>query len=130
MKTKLLFDPLDYAKILKNGGVENADIHASSLSQILASNLYTKDEIDMRFEQALNRFDASMQQMERRFERLFNDYRISQEKQLGEIRGEIHQLELRFEKKINHYLITTISVLGSLIVVVGAISTFAHTLFH
>src|SRR5579862_2914746 len=82
MSTKLLFDTLDYARILKNGGVENADIHASSLSQALLGKLYTKDEIDMRFEQALNRVDASL-----------HEFRLSQEK----LRNEMKEIELRFE---------------------------------
>ena len=115
MTTKLLFDTLDYARLLKNGDVENADVHAASLAKTLAHNLYTKDEVDMRFEKAINRIDQTL-----------NEFRLLQEKQHSEMR----EIELRFEKAMNRYLITTISILGSLIVVVGAISTFAHAIFH
>jgi trans-2-enoyl-CoA reductase len=59
-----------------------------------------------------------------------NEYRIYQEKQLGELRADMHQIELRIEKKFNQSLITTISVLGSLILIASAASTFAHTIFH
>ncbi len=108
MNAKPLFDTLSYAKMLEKGGVTQSDIHAKSLARALQDNIYTKDEIDMRFEKALSRFD----------------------KTLNEFRNDMREIELRFEKAFNRYLVTTISVLGSLIVVVGAIATFAHALFH
>lgn len=155
MKTRLLFDTLSYAKMLSSGEVEKSDVHATSLAQVLTQNLYSKDEIDMRFEQTINRFDQSIYRLEQSFSRLehkvtrqIEEIRYEAEKFRGEIqtalqeremrfdksfhelRKEIHDVRVDFAKTMNRYLISTLTILGSLIVSIGALATFAHTFFH
>lgn len=123
MTIKLMFDTLSYAKILQDGGVENADIHANSLASILSQNMYTKDEVDMRLERAIRQFEKTL-------DKRLHEFQTIQDERFHEFKITQHELELRFEKTMQRYLITTISVLGTLIVLVGAVSTFAHAIFH
>ena len=119
MTTKLLFDTLNYARLLENGGVGNADVHASSLVTALSQNIYTKDEVDMRIERAINHFEKTLSHFEKTIDTRFS-----------EIDKRFTESELRMEKMMNRNFITTVSILGALIVVVGAISTFAHAIFY
>lgn len=119
MIQKCVFDTWNYAKILRNGEVEHAEVHVEALTQALQENIYTRDEVDMRFERAMKRLDQAML----RQDKLMAELELRSERNLKEV-------ELRFERAMNRYLVTTISILGSLIVLATAVSTFAHTLIH
>ena len=112
MSKKLVFETLHYAKILEMGGVEHADIHAASLAEVIPQNLYIKDEVDKMIEAALNRFDKRTNAMDKRFAL------------------EMKALENRLEKSANRNLYATVTILGALIMIVGAVATFAHSFMH
>lgn len=126
MKTKLLFDTLDYAKILQDGGVENADIHATSLVAALSQNLYTKDEVDMRIERAINHFDKTLAHFEKNVDRRF----LEIDKRFSDIDKRFTEFELRMEKTMNRNLIATVSIIGGLMAILQTVLTFAHGLLH
>ena len=138
--TTPLFDTLNYATLLKKGDVQNAEIHATCLAEVLSDTLYTKQEIDMRLERAIDHFekmiDKRFQTLDKRFQMIDKQFETIDkrfqtiDRQFQTIDKRFHELELRMEKAINRSFTTTVSILGSLIVLVGAISTFAHALFH
>lgn len=130
MSKKLVFDTLNYAKMLEKGGVEHADIHAASLAEATAQNLYTKDEVEKMVEAALSRFDARTHELGERFSERTNamDKRFAERTNRFEI--EMKEQENRFEKAANRSLYATVTILGALIVIVGALATFAHSFMH
>jgi hypothetical protein len=60
---KLMFDTLNYAKILDSSGVSHPDVHASALNDVLGQNIYSKNETDTMYEAALKRFDERTVEM-------------------------------------------------------------------
>lgn len=99
--TRILFDTLNYATLLKNGGIEKADLHASSLLNALSQNIYTKDEVDVRIERAIHQLEKTL------------DRRCS-------------AIELLVEKKLNRYLIVIVSTVAGLLTVFQTIAAFTH----
>ncbi len=61
---------------------------------------------------------------------------MSQEAEAGRHKLDLalQEIEAKFEKKMDSlftkYMVTTVSILGSLIVIVGAVSSFSHALIH
>jgi Skp family chaperone for outer membrane proteins len=111
MTKKLPFDALEYATLLKQGGVDHSEVHAASLAAIITQNIYTKDEVDKMIEATFQRFDNAMKEMREQTHAL--DKRL--EERTHSLEKELHQLEARI-----------IRILGSLIVVVGAVASFTH----
>ena len=109
MTKKIAFDTLQYARMLQSGGVIEADTHAASLAEVITHNFYTKDEVDKMVEAALKQFEARTRAIEK----------------------ETSELENRLEKIYMRTVLTTVSILGTLIVITGAVSTFAtHYFIH
>ena len=130
MSKKIVFDTLEYAKMLAEGGVEHADIHSSSLATALVQNIYTRDEVDKMIEETFKRFDDRTFALEARIKDL--QYRTDQKIFALDKRLEISvkELENRIDQRFVHHMHMTISILGTLIVIVGAVSTFAHYFIH
>lgn len=126
MTTKLLFDTLNYARILKDGGVENADIHASSLVTALSQNIYTKDEVDVRIERAIHHFEETINKRFGEVDKRFSDI----DKRFAEIDNRFTKVELHMEKMMNRNLIATVSIIGGLMAIMQTVLTFAHNIFH
>lgn len=108
MTKKLLFDTLSYAKLLGDEGVSHADIHSMALAEVLSHNLYSKSEINEMLEATLKRVETQIIELRH------------------ELKLEVKDVENRFEKALLRNTVTVISVLGALIVIVGAVSTFIH----
>ena len=116
MTNKIYFDTLKYAKLLASSGIEYADIHAQAVSQALNENNYTKREVEKMIETAIKENREAL-------ERIFKE---SDEK-MQAIKLEMKDIMINNEKTFNRYLILNISILGSLIVLVGTLSSlFAH----
>jgi Skp family chaperone for outer membrane proteins len=119
MIKKLPFDALEYATLLKQGGIEHSEVHAASLAAIITQNIYTKDEVDKMIEATFQRFDtkfeATLKEMKEQTYAL--DKRL--EERTHTLEKELHQLEARI-----------IRILGSLIVLVGAVASFTHYFLH
>ncbi len=49
----LVFDTLNYAKMLSNVGVVGADVHSAALAGSIIENIYTQSEIDEMFDASL-----------------------------------------------------------------------------
>jgi Flp pilus assembly protein TadB len=64
MAKKLAFDTLEYAIMLKKGGVEHADVHSSSLAEVITHNIYIKNEVDNMIEAALKKFEERTNKMQ------------------------------------------------------------------
>ena len=64
MTKKLAFDTLEYAIMLKRGGVEHADVHSSSLADVITHNIYIKHEVDKMVEAALKKFEERTYKMQ------------------------------------------------------------------
>lgn len=63
---KLIFDTLGYANQLKIAGIKNPELCTKALSDALALNIYSKQEINEMFQTALNRVDASLRRFDER----------------------------------------------------------------
>ncbi|MFN7097511.1 MAG: hypothetical protein ACK4PR_08135, partial [Gammaproteobacteria bacterium] len=63
MGKNIMFNTLSYAKMLDNGGIERADVHAAALHEALAQNIFTKSEVEQMLETALKRFDERTVQL-------------------------------------------------------------------
>lgn len=116
---KLAFDTLAYSKMLAEGGVENADIHSSSLCATISSNIYLKFEVDKMIEDALKRFDERTLQI-----------RAELKADMAELRLEMRDMRLDLERKISRMTFNVVSILGGLYLLVGAITTYIHLSFH
>lgn len=141
MNKKLVFDTLNYAKILEQGGIIYSDVHSSALAGAIIENIYVKYEVDSMFNAALERSDKAIQKMQQDTDKIIEQRNAETAKKLQEWRNEFKEsqrdfkeemlkIELRFEKASNRNLYLTISILGGLYVAVGAITTFAHAFFH
>jgi len=159
MPTKIMFDTLKYAKILAGAGVIHAEAHSLAMMEAVSQNIYSKPEVDKMleatFQKSDKRFDATIRRSDQKFEALersLAEDRARGDKELLEGKHQIAEdraradkeiqenkhrsdqkfLELKndFTKSINRTIYTAISVLSMIIVAVGALSTFAHTLFH
>lgn len=101
MSEKLLFDTLNYAKMLEKGGVTNSDTHTSALSYALAQNLYTKVEIDQMIENTMNQFKQEMHEFRQEMRTDMNDFRLEVKNEINELRLEMKGLEISLDKKMS-----------------------------
>lgn len=99
---KLVFDTLQYAKMLSDGGVENSDVHASTLADVLVYNIYTKNEVDMSIENALRKSDEKWHESIK----MYNKSTLESEKKwhesekrfnqtVADLRKFMHEMEMR-----------------------------------
>jgi len=115
MANKLLFDTLQYATLLTDGGIEKGDIHSRSLSMILDENIYDKWEVNNMFEEALRRVDESLRRVDENRDR--SEARLEEERL---------KLENRIEKSFNRMTI----LLGAWITAAAAFVTVFITVLH
>jgi Skp family chaperone for outer membrane proteins len=134
---RLPFDTLEYATLLKEKGVANAEAHAASLAAVIVQNLYTKDEVDKMIEAALQRFDERTRTSEKEFKEIllrFDERTRTSEKEFKEathrLEVELYRLDKNIERTGSRTIYTTVSILGALIAVVGAAATFTHYFVH
>lgn len=133
MQKKLMFNTLGYAKMLRKGGVSLADTHAAALDYALQQNLYTKTEVREMLELALDKVSKSIQHLDNKIDRSANrlDHKIDVSISMFDTKldGAVSKLDSKIDKsndKMQKNTITTISVLGALVVLVGALSAFFH----
>lgn len=107
-KIPVLFDTLAYSIGLKKKGIKHSETYAILLADALSENLYSKHKVDNMFNEALKRHDRRMDKIEMKIEK------------------NIHEARLETARIANRIIV----ILGSLIVIIGAISTFSHVLFH
>lgn len=97
-----VFDTLNYAKILKEGGIEHADTHASSLADAISFNVYTKHEVDTmfqemlyesnkKFQEARNESDKRFQEMLYESDKIHQEMRTESDKRFQEIRSDFRK---------------------------------------
>ena len=110
-----IFDTLKYARMLKEKGINHSDDFSRALSDALGQDIYSKREIERMFEAALQEFRQSNREIKEDLLRT----RLELEREISKVRVEIHSSMNR-----------AIGVLGSLIVVVGAIVSFSHYFIH
>lgn len=119
----IIFDTLAYSQRLKKYGIKHAEVFAISLAEALNQNLYTKSEVKQMYEEELKKFEARTLAIEK-----------ETAMRLQEMHERTYQLpleiSLQIERMYRRAITTTIGTLGSLIVIVGAISTFAHVIFR
>lgn len=108
----VLFDTLAYSEGLKEKGIENSETYAEQLSEALMQNIYSKSEVDHMIDSA---------------RREAQDHT---DKMVLELRKDFHEMQLEIERIGTRTITTIVGILGSLIVLVGAISTFSHAIFH
>ena len=115
MAKELVFDTLEYARMLSAGGVIGADVHSAALANSIVENIYTKHEVDEMFEASLKEF---AQNNEKIWQKMAEDRARSER--------EILKMENRIEKTMNSIIYKTVGILGGLIVVLNAITVLAH----
>lgn len=108
----VLFDTLAYSQGLKEKGIENSETYAEQLSEALMQNMYSKSEVENMIERAIS------------------ELREHTDKMVLELRKDSHEMQLEIERIGTRTITTIVGILGSLIVLVGAISTFSHAIFH
>lgn len=130
---KIPFDTLKYVTMLKNGGIENSEIHAISLSDAMTQNMYVKNEVDDMIDEALKRSDRAIAEFR---ENIVKD-RAEHEKKIMLIEN---RMENRFEKnehvidnKINmainkgiNRLTINIGVMVSILTAVSLVLHYIH----
>ena len=130
MTKKVMFDTLHYAKLLKKGGVRQSNVHSAALADVITQNMYTKAEVgnvlETKFKKSDEKFYLALKEFAERTQQNREEYKeLSKKREI-----EMLELENRIEKAFNRHMYTIISILGSLIVIVGAIATFAHAFFR
>lgn len=142
---KLVFDTLNYAKMLENGGVLQSGIHAESLAETLSHNIYIKSEVDKMIEDVLRessrRFDQQMRESNQRFDQQmreskqqFAEHTHQLEKQTLKMETEMRteraemRAEMRAEinKTFNRHTMIIITIIGSMM----ALFTFIQHLIR
>lgn len=98
------FDTLKYAQSLEMGGVTLSQVHSIALAEVIMQNIYSKREVEKMIETAIKEFHERTQQM----------------------KLEMKEMRYQFEKAVNRKLYATVSILGGLIVTMGAINSFIH----
>ena len=130
---KILFDSLAYADKLKDGGVDKAEVHSSALHSALADNFYIKDEVDNMFELTMQRIEnkfsdcASKEQLNETNQKLNN---CAEKNQLNETNRKLSDIRTEMHEVISKQFHKTVVVLGSLIIIVGFLTTTAHYYLH
>lgn len=109
MSGELLFDTLNYAKMLERGGISHSDVHAVALADALTQNLYSKNEIEEMIENVMRQFKEEM-----------HSFRIEVKSEINDLRLEMKELESSLEKKISLKL----GVMTGFITLVIALSHF------
>lgn len=138
MSKKVVFDTLKHAKILAKGGVEHPETHSRALAYAITQNIYTINEVDMMFVQALKKFDERTQAMKSEM----HDQTLAIKSELksdmdkidkatGELKAEMDKidkatgaLKVEMVKSLSTNMMKTVGFLGSLIILVGAVSSF------
>jgi len=139
MRKKILFDTLNYAKMLTNDGVEHADTHSKALSEVLGDNLYSQHETDKMIDAALRRFDERTAEIreemrqnreelreEMREERLRIEQRFNQ--QSHEIKEVRNDLLLKINDMQDHILKKVYFALSLFLAGIALLSVFTHLL--
>ena len=121
--TPLLFDTLAYSQGLQQHGIEHSEIFSALLAEVLSQNIYTKFEVKNMLEDTMKEFQALTLSIK-------EESRKERERITKESQKEIHRMELEMERIYTRTVTFIVGILGSLIVIVGVISTFAHTIFH
>lgn len=129
-KKAVLFDTLSYSMGLKQKGVKDSETYAFLLSDALTQNIYSKAEVDGMIDKSLQRFSREMGKIHKSIQVSQKKSEAESKAEIREIRAEAQQLRLDLERIATRTIMTTIGILGSLIVLVGAISTFSHAIFH
>jgi hypothetical protein len=138
--SKLIYDTLAYSKMLKEGGVEHAEVHSTALADSISQNIYTKDEVDKVIEAALKRFDERTFQMRDEFEKRSSQMRDEFKVSLDEMRGQTHNMQLEMkaiENRIENKIVETnnktiqwltagMGFVVALLAIVSAVLHFIH----
>lgn len=93
---------------------------------VITENIYIKCEADNMFEDISQKFDRRFQEVEQKIDLRFEE--IDRRFQKTDHKIDLMAAQLRLEMRDNGYRI--IGILGTLIVIVGAISTLSHYFFH
>lgn len=139
MEKKFAFDTLEYAKMLEQGGVTNAQVHSASLAESITQNMFTKPEIEKMFEVTIKQFEQRTYQIrdEMRaeaqkfreevradFQRLRDEVRSDQQQFRDEVRSDQQKFTEEVRRDIAKSFNKNIAVLGSLILFLEAIPNF------
>ena len=89
MSKPIVFDSLNYAKILDKGGVPHSEVHTRALITALSENLYTQTEVDQMIEAALKRFDERTVQIREEMHVEFNKIHMEIKDLRLELKSEI-----------------------------------------
>lgn len=137
MTNKIIFDTLAYAKTLESAGIAHPEAHSEALVQAITHNIYTQCKIDKMIDASLKQFHERTLEMRREWQEevIRREQEMAKrdqkwEKSTNRLLLEIKTVENKLEKAIHSITNRCISILGSLIVVVGVIATFAHSFFH
>ena len=133
MSKKLVFDTLNYAKFLTEGGVEHADVHSAGLANAITQNIYTKNEVEKMFDAAIKQFEERSHQMRDEFKeslKKFDErtYQMRDEfkDSFKEMRKDSHRIELEIKEIGNQ----TVNRLTRNIAIMIAIFTLIEILLH
>ncbi|MBB71424.1 MAG: hypothetical protein CMF50_03400 [Legionellales bacterium] len=110
MAKKLFFDTLEYAKMLRKANVVHPEKQAELLADVLAQNLYSRDEIDAMNENAIFQFKQEMHEIRA-------EIRDDAHQMRDDLRGEMRLLEGSLARKmsLNLGLITGVVTVATMV---------------
>lgn len=126
MTNNIPFDTLQYAQLLKTCGVDDPEGQSTALATVITQNIYTKNEVEDMIEAALKKFDERTYSLDKRIDLNFKEM----ENRIDKVDGHISKVDSRIDQAIARSVYKTIWVLGTLMIVISAISTLTHYIFH
>jgi DNA-binding ferritin-like protein len=126
MPQKILFDTLNYAKILTNGGVAYAEIHATALSEALDQNIYVKHEVDTMIEAALRRFDERTVQIREEMQK----ERLQIEQRFNQLHLDIKSVQIEMNKKMKEVQENILKRGYTALAIILAVNALSSSLLH
>ena len=115
----LYFDKHVYAESLYNASIENAGVFTKALEQAFSENMYTREEVNMRYEDVIRRMEERQREEAQR-------YRQDFERKMELLRQESREVIQESNRRIDRLGNRTLIVLSSLIVVVNGFFGMMH----
>ncbi len=126
---KLVFDSLNYAKILASAGIESVDVFAEALVHALSENLYVKYEVDNMIEAALKQFSDRTIQLR---EEMRAENRLLREEMRAESlrnREEFHKVRIEMkqitDKAVNRMTLN-VGIISTLLAIVASVGHYLY----
>lgn len=126
MSKPIVFDTLNYAKILDKGGVPHSEVHTRALITALSENLYTQTEVDQMIEAALKRFDERTVQIREEMRQEREEIRA----EFNKIHMDIKDLRLELKSEIKDVQDNILKRGYTVLVVILGLMTLSSNFIH